>query len=313
MDSGVSSPAIAALPARSGCARISARRSASRRRVDDRDERGVQARRRCRTAARSHAAPAIQGDASNTPPKRATNASRSRRSAASMSMRCPIGGGYSLRPRERHRHRGLRDRHRRRRRGASTRTATSCARTAGSRRSAPVPRRPCPAGARRIDGRGTLATPGLVNCHHHLYQHATRGYAQQATLFEWLVALYPVWQHIDDAVVAAAARAGLAQLARSGCTHHDRPPLHLPAPRRRPARGGDRRRARDRAALPPVPRRDGPRARATAACRPTTSSRTATRSSRRAPPRSTASTIPRRARWCGSRSPPRRPSRSPAS
>ena len=45
---------------------------------------------------------------------------------------------------------------------------------------------------RRIDGRGHLATPGLVNCHHHLYQWATRGLAQQATLFEWLVELYPV-------------------------------------------------------------------------------------------------------------------------
>jgi cytosine/adenosine deaminase-related metal-dependent hydrolase len=77
---------------------------------------------------------------------------------------------------------------------------------------------------RRIDGRGRLATPGLVNCHHHLYQWATRGYAQEATLFEWLVALYPVWQHIDAGVVDAAARAGLAALARSGCTtstdHH---------------------------------------------------------------------------------------------
>jgi cytosine/adenosine deaminase-related metal-dependent hydrolase len=71
--------------------------------------------------------------------------------------------------------------------------------------------------ARRIDGRGLLATPALVNCHHHLYQSATRGLAQQATLFEWLVALYPVWAHIDDATVAAAARAGLAALARSGC------------------------------------------------------------------------------------------------
>jgi cytosine/adenosine deaminase-related metal-dependent hydrolase len=87
-----------------------------------------------------------------------------------------------------------------------------------------------PEGARRIDGRGKLATPGLVNCHHHLYQHATRGYAQQATLFQWLVALYPVWEHIDDAVVAAAARAGLAALARSGCTtstdHHYVFPRH---------------------------------------------------------------------------------------
>jgi cytosine/adenosine deaminase-related metal-dependent hydrolase len=81
-----------------------------------------------------------------------------------------------------------------------------------------------PEGARRLDGRGKLATPGLVNCHHHLYQHSTRGCAQQATLFEWLVALYPVWAHIDAAIVDAAARAGLAALARSGCTtttdHH---------------------------------------------------------------------------------------------
>ena len=48
-----------------------------------------------------------------------------------------------------------------------------------------------PADDVRIDGRGCLATPGLVNCHHHLYQWATRGLAQQATLFEWLQALYP--------------------------------------------------------------------------------------------------------------------------
>ena len=71
--------------------------------------------------------------------------------------------------------------------------------------------------ARRIDGSGLLATPAFVNCHHHLYQSATRGMAQQATLFEWLVELYPVWAHIDDATVAAAARAALGALARSGC------------------------------------------------------------------------------------------------
>jgi cytosine/adenosine deaminase-related metal-dependent hydrolase len=85
---------------------------------------------------------------------------------------------------------------------------------------------PAPKGrdARRIDGRGHLATPGLVNCHHHLYQWATRGLAQQATLFEWLVELYPVWALIDDETCWAAARAGLAALARSGCSastdHH---------------------------------------------------------------------------------------------
>jgi cytosine/adenosine deaminase-related metal-dependent hydrolase len=85
-------------------------------------------------------------------------------------------------------------------------------------------------GARRIDGRGRLATPGLVNCHHHLYQWATRGLAQQATLFEWLTALYPVWAHLDDEIEWAAARAGMAALARSGCTtstdHHYVFPAH---------------------------------------------------------------------------------------
>jgi cytosine/adenosine deaminase-related metal-dependent hydrolase len=79
-------------------------------------------------------------------------------------------------------------------------------------------------GVLRVDGSGCLATPGLVNCHHHLYQWATRGLAQEATLFEWLVDLYPAWALLDEDVERAAARAGLAALARSGCTtttdHH---------------------------------------------------------------------------------------------
>lgn len=78
--------------------------------------------------------------------------------------------------------------------------------------------------ARRVDGRWCLATPGLVNCHHHLYQWATRGLAQEATLFEWLVELYPTWALIDEEITHAAARAGLAALATSGCStstdHH---------------------------------------------------------------------------------------------
>ena len=75
-----------------------------------------------------------------------------------------------------------------------------------------------------IDGRGCLATPGLVNCHHHLYQWLTRGLAQQAELFAWLRELYPVWAHIDSDLELVAARSGLAALALSGCStstdHH---------------------------------------------------------------------------------------------
>ncbi|HET9859503.1 MAG TPA: 8-oxoguanine deaminase [Nocardioidaceae bacterium] len=77
---------------------------------------------------------------------------------------------------------------------------------------------------RVVDGTGCLATPGLVNTHHHLYQWATRGLAQEQNLFGWLTELYPVWARIDADVVGASAAAGLAWLARTGCTttmdHH---------------------------------------------------------------------------------------------
>jgi cytosine/adenosine deaminase-related metal-dependent hydrolase len=86
----------------------------------------------------------------------------------------------------------------------------------------PVPERL--AGVPRIGAGGCLATPGLVNTHHHLYQWATRGRAVDATLFAWLTELYPVWARIDAGIVRAAVTAALAWLARTGCTttmdHH---------------------------------------------------------------------------------------------
>ncbi|MGY0501908.1 8-oxoguanine deaminase [Nocardia sp. FBN12] len=76
----------------------------------------------------------------------------------------------------------------------------------------------------RIDGRGCVLTPGLVNTHHHLYQWITRGLAADNTLFEWLTTLYPVWARIDEKSVRTAATGALVSLARSGCTtssdHH---------------------------------------------------------------------------------------------
>jgi cytosine/adenosine deaminase-related metal-dependent hydrolase len=71
---------------------------------------------------------------------------------------------------------------------------------------------------------GAVVTPGLVNTHHHLYQTLTRARAQQADLFTWLRELYPVWARLDAEMEHAAARAGLAELALSGCStvfdHH---------------------------------------------------------------------------------------------
>ncbi len=79
-------------------------------------------------------------------------------------------------------------------------------------------------GAERIDGRGTVALPGLINTHHHLYQTLTRVQATDQGLFGWLRALYPIWAGIDEEWTWAAARVGLAELALSGCTtttdHH---------------------------------------------------------------------------------------------
>lgn len=80
------------------------------------------------------------------------------------------------------------------------------------------------AAANRVDGRGTVALPGLVNAHHHLYQTLTRAQAVNQGLFGWLRALYPIWAGLDDEWVWTAARVGLAELALSGCStttdHH---------------------------------------------------------------------------------------------
>jgi cytosine/adenosine deaminase-related metal-dependent hydrolase len=69
-----------------------------------------------------------------------------------------------------------------------------------------------------IDGTGCLATPGLINTHHHLYQWLTQGMAQNSVLFDWLTELYRLWARIDAEQVHAAATAGLAHLALAGCT-----------------------------------------------------------------------------------------------
>jgi len=81
-----------------------------------------------------------------------------------------------------------------------------------------------PEADRTVELDGALVMPGLVNTHHHLYQTLTRARAQQATLFEWLTELYPVWARLDAEAEYAAARTGLAELALSGCStvfdHH---------------------------------------------------------------------------------------------
>ncbi|MET0280551.1 MAG: 8-oxoguanine deaminase [Steroidobacteraceae bacterium] len=72
-----------------------------------------------------------------------------------------------------------------------------------------------------LDLRGRhIVLPGLVNTHHHFYQHLTRALpaAQDLDLFGWLQALYPVWARMTPAGVKASARLCAAELILSGCT-----------------------------------------------------------------------------------------------
>ncbi|SDP05217.1 Cytosine/adenosine deaminase [Klenkia soli] len=94
---------------------------------------------------------------------------------------------------------------------------------------------PQPAAARRVDARGCLVTPGLVNTHHHLYQNLTRAYTPALTggLFEWLTTLYPRWARLDEEAAYTSAFVGLVELALGGCTTStDHSYVH-------PAGGGD--------------------------------------------------------------------------
>lgn len=73
---------------------------------------------------------------------------------------------------------------------------------------------------RCVDAKGCVVTPGLVNTHHHLFQTMTRAVpqAQNALLFGWLQALYPIWARFGPADMHLSGQIGLAELALSGCT-----------------------------------------------------------------------------------------------
>ncbi len=73
---------------------------------------------------------------------------------------------------------------------------------------------------RTIDASGCVITPGLVNCHHHMYQTLTRaiGTGKGLKLFDWLKMLYRVWGHLTPEGVHVSTQLALAELLLSGAT-----------------------------------------------------------------------------------------------
>ncbi|MDE2370207.1 MAG: 8-oxoguanine deaminase [Burkholderiales bacterium] len=79
---------------------------------------------------------------------------------------------------------------------------------------------PDQAPTRRIDARGCVVTPGLVNCHHHMYQTLTRaiGTGKGLALFDWLKMLYRIWAGLTPDALHASTQVALAELLLSGAT-----------------------------------------------------------------------------------------------
>lgn len=84
----------------------------------------------------------------------------------------------------------------------------------------------CPAADQTLDASDMAVYPGLINTHHHLYQILTRNLpqVQGLELFDWLTALYVLWEKLDENGVYHSSLAGMAELAKYGCTtvfdHH---------------------------------------------------------------------------------------------
>ncbi len=71
-----------------------------------------------------------------------------------------------------------------------------------------------------LDLAGHLVSPGLINTHHHMFQSLTRAVpaAQNASLFGWLQALYPIWSRITPEMIRVSTQTAMAELLLSGCT-----------------------------------------------------------------------------------------------
>ena len=71
-----------------------------------------------------------------------------------------------------------------------------------------------------LELRDHVVVPGLINTHHHMCQSLTRAVpaAQDAELFGWLQALYPIWAGLTPEMIRISTQTAMAELMLSGCT-----------------------------------------------------------------------------------------------
>ncbi|MFF4361981.1 amidohydrolase [Streptomyces sp. NPDC001604] len=75
------------------------------------------------------------------------------------------------------------------------------------------------AAAERIDGRGQVAMPGLINCHTHAPMVALRGAAEDLPTEEWFNdVVWPVESNLTERDVGLGARLACAEMVRGGVT-----------------------------------------------------------------------------------------------
>ncbi|UFQ15008.1 MULTISPECIES: amidohydrolase [Streptomyces] len=70
-----------------------------------------------------------------------------------------------------------------------------------------------------IDGRGTIALPGLVNCHTHTPMAALRGLAEDLPAHAWFNDwIWPIESNLTERTVGLGARLACAEMIRGGVT-----------------------------------------------------------------------------------------------
>ena len=76
------------------------------------------------------------------------------------------------------------------------------------------------------DARGGIATPGLINTHHHFYQTMARAYTpgNDLPLLPWLARMNRLWPRFTDRDLHLCSQLALAEMMLTGCTtaadHH---------------------------------------------------------------------------------------------